>query len=317
MRKWLVQLDELIVPDSLEIMKLSLRSELKQVQLDGIKSAADLSNALKGVYDDEQKILSRVMYALKILGHRRYGYYALRQLNKAMTIQQIEFDSSFLPASIDRDEFCLYQCLAIVCVVLPRESNERFIKHFAKQLEINPGTVKTPCEILIKMIQAEKISCKNHENLIEEALIKSHLPDDKIKKYKNKFEEICELILWNSKADKLLKLKFDHCQICSNAWANSQCMVKMCMNAWSIHECIIKHANTSSALANANTLSNSNVSSVIPFKINVNALSVWPCGLRLFPQSLISLDFVSASVGWPPSRGPSWMGSPKLYSEFR
>ena len=194
MRKWLVQLDDLIVPESLEIIKLSLHSELKQVQLESIKSSADLCNALKEVYDDEQKILSRIMCALKILGHRRYGHYSLRKLQKTITLQQTEFDSSCLPEYVDRAEFCLYQCLAMVCVVLPQEINERFIKHFAKQLEINPSTVKTPCEVLIKMIQADRISCANHEALIEEAMIKSHLSDEKIKKYKNRFEEICEKI---------------------------------------------------------------------------------------------------------------------------
>ena len=191
MRKWLVQLDDLIVPESLEIIKLSLRSELKQVQLESIGSSADLCDALRGVYDDEQKVLARIMYALKVLGHRRYGYYALRKLQQTVTLPT-EFDLSCLPTIVDHDKFCLYQHLATVCRVLPRENYDRFIKHFATQLEINHSTVKTPCEVLVKMLLADKISCENHEELIEEAMIKSHLCDDALKIYQTRCGEICE-----------------------------------------------------------------------------------------------------------------------------
>ena len=66
------------------------------------------------------------------------------------------------------------------------------------------------------------------------------------------------------------------------------------MNAWSIPNAnilsnaniLLSNVNASSALLNADTLSNANALSAI-FKINANAQSVWPCGLWLVLWSLI------------------------------
>ena len=190
-RKWVVQLDDLIVLESLKIIKLSLRSELSYVQLESIVRVSDLYDALKRVYKNEQKIVARIMYALRMLGHRRYGYYALRKLTK--TLHPDQFDTSFLPSSTDQSEFCLHQYLATLCVVLPQEHNEQFIKHFSKQLEINHSTVKTPCDMLTKMLEFNKINCENYEDLVEEAMIKAHLSDDTIQKCKERCGEICKM----------------------------------------------------------------------------------------------------------------------------
>lgn len=189
-RKWVVQLDDLIDPESLEIIKLSLRSELKQTQLDNITRSSDLYNALKNskVYDDEHSILARIMYALMVLSHRRYGHNALRRLGKEQC--QSPFKISSLPARVDHAKFSMCQCLATACVVLKPENNERFIKHFANQLEINRNTVKTPCEIFVKMLQSDKITSENYHDLIEEAMVKSHLSDEKIEEYQKRCENI-------------------------------------------------------------------------------------------------------------------------------
>lgn len=188
-RKWLAKLDDLIVPENLEIIKLSLWSELNQTQLDSIRKVYDLYDVLKGKYDSEQKILSRIMYTLMMLGHKRYGCYALKKLRREHYDQ---FDPSCLPESpgADQNRFCICQRLATICIVLPQENRERFIKYFAKQLKINRSTVTTPCEVLVKMLEFNKINYENHKDLLDEAAFKSHLSDDAISKYKNRCEKI-------------------------------------------------------------------------------------------------------------------------------
>ena len=188
-RDWLAKLPDLIDQGSLEIIKLGLRSELKQVQLDTIRSVTDLYDVLQRVYDDPEKVFARLVYALTLLGHRRYGKFAIRKLPQ----RPPEFNPlTSLPAHVDPESFFLHQCLATVCRIIPEEGDtiERFIKHVAKLMCVNPSTLKTPCEALIKLLELVKIDQVNHLDLIEEALIKCGVSENTIKEYLTTCDEI-------------------------------------------------------------------------------------------------------------------------------
>ena len=188
-RDWLAKLPDLIDQGSLEIIKLGLRSELKQVQLDTIRSVTDLYDVLQRVYDDQEKVFARIVYVLTLLGHRRYGKLAIRKLLQ----RPPKFNpTNSLPQNVDLERFFLHQCLATVCRVIPEEGAiiERFIKHVAKLIDVNPKTLKTPCEALVKLLELDRISYENYLDLIEVALIKCGVSESIIKEYLKSCEEI-------------------------------------------------------------------------------------------------------------------------------
>lgn len=173
----------------MEILKLSYRSELKQDQLDDATSVCDIYNALKRVYDDERTIVARIVYSLKILGHRRYGWFAIRKLEQ----EPAPFSLASLPGSINHDEFFLYQSLATTCKVIPEEYIQDFVKYFAKQMRINHNTIKSPCEALTKMLDEANIDCSNYVDVIELAMIKCKVPDLVMKEYNDSCNRISKL----------------------------------------------------------------------------------------------------------------------------
>ena len=162
---------------------------MKPAQLETVQSVANVYDALRHVYDTEGNVLARIVYALRILGHRRYGYFAIRKLQQTLP----SFDPhTSLPKGVDCDEFYFYQCLATVCRVIPEENEECFIKHFSRLLEINPNTVKSPCKILVRLIVGSKLGCENYLDLIEDALIKSKLSESVIREYLDSCDKICK-----------------------------------------------------------------------------------------------------------------------------
>ena len=171
-------MDEYIDSESIEILKLSTRSELTQRERDEVKRPSDLYHALANHYSDPAVQLARFIYALEKLGHRRYGSRAVRELGQA---NGIIFDHTKLNG--DTNIFLLHQHLADLCCMLPNTYQSKLIDHFAKELQINPSTCKTPCEILTKALEKEILTADDHINVIEDALIKVGLSENKIKVY--------------------------------------------------------------------------------------------------------------------------------------
>ena len=160
-----------------------MRAELKQDLRDTVKGLSDFYNVLKTKYDNHVA-LSRMIYALEILGHRRYGCRAVRELERLLQCKPEPFNPfTDLRSGIDTHDFCLHQCLAIACRILPEESNKYFKIHFAKILKVNHQTMKTPCEVITKLLEHDKITFDNQLDLVEEAFIKSKLSESKIKEY--------------------------------------------------------------------------------------------------------------------------------------
>ena len=189
-----LKIDGYIDEVGVQIMKLSMRLELSQTNIDNANHPSDLYRALADHYSDPGVALARLIYALRILGHRRYGCRAIREL-ELLEQKPEPFDpsSSVVKQDADLDDFCLHQCLALACQVLPKESYESFINHFSPILNINPKTVNTPCEIVTQLIEKDKISAKNYLDLMEEALIKSRLSDREIKEYMENCNMISKL----------------------------------------------------------------------------------------------------------------------------
>lgn len=183
MRKWLAMVDNWIDEESLEIVKLGMRAELNQDLRDGVKRPSDLVNALTVHYTIPIAV-SRIIYSLEILGHRRYGYRSIRYLQQHLNQKVKPFDpSSDLRAGVHPQKFCLHQCLAVACQILPEEHKGSFAKHFGKKLSINPKTMKTPCNVITRLLERDEVDFENHIDVIEEAFIKSKLSESKIKRY--------------------------------------------------------------------------------------------------------------------------------------
>ena len=177
--QWVLKVDEYIDQESLEIMKWSMQTELSLTERDKVKQPSDLYHALKNSYKDPAVLLARFIYALERLGHRRYGRRAVRELEVAHCPPR--FDLANLKA--DRNNFILHQCLAMVCCILPRDCYDSFIAYFAKKLGVNPKKFQTPCHILTKLLERKFITPDNQLDLIEDALIKVELSENKIKEY--------------------------------------------------------------------------------------------------------------------------------------
>lgn len=186
-----MKLDDYIDQESLEIMKLSMRLELSQAELESVRYLSDLFRTLEKHYDNSEVLLARFMYTLKILGHGRYGERAIRGLESLQQkLNPFSLDKD-LKRGVDFDNFCLHQHLALACSMVPKEGNKCVIRQFARMINVNPSTVSTPCEIVTKLIESRKITVKNQLDLVEEVFIKSKLfSEDQLRKYR----ENCELI---------------------------------------------------------------------------------------------------------------------------
>ena len=126
--KWVAKVDDYIDAESLAILKLSAQSELTQNERDGVKCASDLYRALAKHYTDLKVLLARFIYALEKLGHRRYGYRAIRVL--PITDRPAPFDHSKLQPKVAESEFIFFQRLAALCCMLPRSYHTNFIAYF-------------------------------------------------------------------------------------------------------------------------------------------------------------------------------------------
>lgn len=192
--KWVAKISsDYIDAGSLDILKLSVRSELTQEECDRVISASDLYHALAKHYTDPKVLLARFIYALEKLGHRRYGHRAVRELSSNHSLPPAFTDLAkvkFRPA-VDRNEFILLQRLAVLCCMLPEGCHPKFTSHFAKKkLNANPSIYQTPCDILTKLLLERVLTTDNLFNEIEEALIKVELSESQIKEYFDNYEKI-------------------------------------------------------------------------------------------------------------------------------
>ena len=178
--------------NSLEIVKLSMRCELTQDERDSIKDTLSLCNCLLKHYNPTnlEELLSRVIYALEILGHRRYGYRAIRKIEKKCKPPPFDIDGL-----VEKEKFLLHQYLAVACRLIPQSSNRSFIIHCAKELSHNPNKYATPCSIITQLLEQDKLTVKNHKEFMEEALIKADFSELQLNVYHDTCNRISKFII--------------------------------------------------------------------------------------------------------------------------
>ena len=167
MLKWIQAVDNHIDENSVEIMKLGMKTELTQMRREKARKPSDLYHALANHYPDSEKQLARYVYALEKLGRRRHGFRAVRRLNDF----SIKKPAQFVPTgeSIDVQEFNFYQCLVDISVHLDVRCHSRLAAYAAKMFldGENPGLIKSPHELLTKLLQRQVISKDNQKDLVE------------------------------------------------------------------------------------------------------------------------------------------------------
>ena len=168
-------------------MKLSMYEELTQTEKDDAKSPSDLARHLKKHYDNSLDVQERLIYTFKILGHRHFGYRAARKLEKSLGSRCHPFDivPSQLYCQVNRQKFLLCQYLVTACRLIPQDCWEGFIKQCAKRLGHNWHKYDTPCQVLIKLLQQSKLTCRNHVDFMEDALVKAGVSESIMEEYEN------------------------------------------------------------------------------------------------------------------------------------
>ena len=168
---WTLRVDDYIDEDSLEIMKLGMRSELTQAQRDESRSPSDLYHAIECRYHDSSVCLARFIYALKRLGHRRYGYRAIRQLSEFPIVEPPAFHPT---TCLGTDEFKRFRFLqnlveVLVCLKGNQDTQDKLIRYFVEEHlhGTNPNNIKTLCHLFTLLLEREVISADRPQALVE------------------------------------------------------------------------------------------------------------------------------------------------------
>ena len=198
--KEIIKTDDLIDDKGLELMKLSMHEELTQSEKEAAKSPSVLAVCLKKRYDNLEDLLARFIYALRMLGRRHYGHRAARNLEKTFSsLTRCHPFDNMVPtkSKVDRQRFLLYQHLVTACRLIPPEHCDAFVHQCAKikNLEINERKY-TPCQVLIKLLHENKLTCDNQEDFMEDAMVKAGVSESIMDEYEN----ICTKIdsMWHT-----------------------------------------------------------------------------------------------------------------------
>lgn len=190
MRTLIGSLDKDIDREGLEIMKLSMRCELRQDQVENATKASELCYHLIEVYERPEVVLTRIIYALEILGHRRYGYRSVRKIENAYTRPLASFDTTMLPERVNKENFLLRQYLAVACRHISEECSRHFIAICANRLHQNSKIFTTPCAVITKLIEESVVTVDNHEDYMEEIMVEANVSESQLKQY----HDICRRI---------------------------------------------------------------------------------------------------------------------------
>ena len=168
--KWVQEVDHHIEESSTEIMKLGLRAELNQAERETAHVPSDLYHLLRKKYTNSEVLLSRFIYALEKLGHRRHGFRAVRKLQNFGIKKPKQFnpaDEITHPAKARLFNF--YQCLVEICRDLEVSHYEQLSTYFTKIFlgGTNPKLIKTPWKLFINLLDRKIISEDDQKSLVE------------------------------------------------------------------------------------------------------------------------------------------------------
>ena len=148
---------------------MGLHTDLQETELETAHTPSDIYNLLFEKHSLEVS-LSRFIYALEKLGHRRYGFRAVRKSREL----SIEKPSPYVPVG-DREKvqkFNFYQCLVEICVHLDHKKYYRRLSAYCASLLLdgaNPYNMETPCQLLIQLLHRDIIN-KDDQNKLVDAL---------------------------------------------------------------------------------------------------------------------------------------------------
>ena len=199
-------------------------SELVQTERDNANSPSDLLHCLKKKYITPTLLYARFIYTLEIVGHRFYGYRAIRKMEKVYTPPHFDVATQ-LHSTINTDEFILHQCLAIACRLVPENTWDSFIFHCAEKLNHNRNRYTTPCQVLTKMLQEGVLMTENHEDIVEEVLVKAGISESVLHKY----HKSCTKITGKFDPSSVSNLSFSpHTVSCANSRSCSRSRSSSC-----------------------------------------------------------------------------------------
>lgn len=181
--KAIVGIDDVIDKNGLELMKLSMYEELTEAERNDAKSPSDLATYLMKHDYNPQDLLERFIYTLRMLGRRHYGHRAARNLEKSFchrfnTIGPVK-------SNVDRQKFLLYQYLVTACRLIPSDCCKCFICQCARVLGHNPKKYKTPCQVLVKLLHENELTCDNHVHFMEDLFVKAGVSESVMEEYEN------------------------------------------------------------------------------------------------------------------------------------
>lgn len=182
MRTLIGSLDKDIDREGLEIMKLSMRCELRQDHVENATKASELCYHLMEYYNNAEIVVRRIIYALEILGHRRYGYRAVRKVESVYRPPAL-FETTMLPERVNKEHFLLHQYLAVACRHISEECSRHFIAICANRLDQNSKNFATPCAVITKLLEENVVTVDNHEDYMEEVLVEAKVSESQLKQY--------------------------------------------------------------------------------------------------------------------------------------
>lgn len=196
-------IDDKIDEESLEILKLSMSSQidLAYIDLEEITRPSELCYRLfdKPRYrDDPEMCLNRLIYALKILGRRRFGYRTIRRFEaRHKPTKHFDVDSPLITHE-EKKDFLMRQDLALACRHIPKECLEAFVKLCAEELDgANPRTSDSPCKIITRLLQERKLTVENYRDFIEDTLVEAKLSDNEMKLYYDNCNNLSKFIIYS------------------------------------------------------------------------------------------------------------------------
>lgn len=167
--KWVQEVDNHIEESSIEIMNLGLQAELKRAEMETVKSASDLYHQIERKYSNSEVLLSRFIYALEKLGHRRHGFRAVKKLDEFGIKKPKQFNPAEIIHPTKVQLFNFYQCLVEICRDLEVSHYKRLLTYSTKTYlgGTNYRLIKTPWKLFATLLERKIISEDDQTCLLE------------------------------------------------------------------------------------------------------------------------------------------------------
>ena len=144
-------------------MRFSFRAEIPLALLERASCLLELFLLIKDYYNgDETAALSRLVYTLNLMGHKRFGRKAVREMRKYNLSEPPEHDPSGDPRKAQ-----LYQCLAEIGRRLTDHEEYQIRRFCARALGLNlrAQSLISMVALMALLVQEQKITEENQIDL--------------------------------------------------------------------------------------------------------------------------------------------------------